>query len=69
MVFFSNKIQIFEIQNSNKTPSFTIYFLFFYHFWHLFFYFTYPNLSKNYQNFCSILVEGIEILSTNSGKF
>ena len=29
MVFFFKKIEIFEIQNFNKIPSFTIYFLFF----------------------------------------
>jgi len=34
--FFSKKIEIFQIQNFNKIPSFTIYFLFFYHFWHFF---------------------------------
>jgi len=33
MVFFSRKIEIYEIQNFNKIPSFTISFLFFYRFW------------------------------------
>jgi len=69
MFFFSRKIKIYEIQNFNKIPSFTISFLFFYHFWHFFFSFTYPHLSKNYGIFCSVLFEGVEILSTNSGHF
>jgi len=28
------------------------------------FYFTHPNLSKNYEIFCSVLLEGLEILPT-----
>jgi len=36
MVFSSKKIEIFEIHNFSKIPSFTISFLFFYHFWHFF---------------------------------
>jgi len=63
------KIEIFEIQNFNKIPPFTISFLFFYHFWHVVFYFTYPNLSKNYGIFCGVLLEGLDILPTISGKF
>jgi len=47
MVYFSKKNEIFEIQNFNKIPSFTISFLFFQHFLVFFFYLTYPILSKN----------------------
>jgi len=66
---FYQKIEKFEIQNFNKIPLFTISFLFFWHFWHFVFYFTYPNLSKNYGMFCGVLLEGLEILPTISGKF
>ena len=59
-IFFF-KIEIFKIQNFKKIPSFTISFLVFQHFWHFVFYFTYPNLSKNYGIFCSVLLEGLEI--------
>jgi len=47
-----------------------VYYLFFIFllFVTFFFYYTHPNLSKNYGIFCSILFEGIEILSTNSGN-
>jgi len=38
------------------------------HFWHFVFYFTYPNLSKNYGIFFSVLLERLEILSTISGN-
>jgi len=68
MVFFSKKIEIFEIQNFNKTRSFTISFLFFQEFWHFVFYFTYPNVSKNYGIFYCVLLEGLEILPTISEK-
>jgi len=34
-----------------------------------FFYFTYPNLWKDYWSFCGVLLEGLEILSTNFGNF
>ena len=34
--FFKQKIEIFEIQNFNKIPSFSISFLLFLHFWHFF---------------------------------
>ena len=67
--FLKKKIQIFENQNFNKIPSVTIFFLIFLAFLTFFFYFTYPNLSKDYEIFCSVLLEGIEILSTNSGNF
>ena len=67
--FFLKKIEIFEIQNFNKIPSFTISFLFFLAFLTFFFYFTYPNLSNNYGIFCCFLFEGLEILSTNSWNF
>jgi len=68
--FFQKKIEIFEIQNFNKTPSFTIWFLFFFRIFGIFFfYFTYRNLSKNYGIFCIVLLEGLEILPTISGKF
>ena len=66
---FYQKMEIFEIQNFNKIQLFTISFLFFQHFWHFVFYFTYPNLSKNYEIFCSVLLEGLEILPMISGKF
>jgi len=69
MVFFSKRIEIFEIQNFNKIPLFTISFLFFQQFWHFVFDFTYPNLYKNYGIFYSVLLEGIEILPTNFEKF
>jgi len=64
MVFFWKKIEIFEIQNFNKIPLFTIFFLVFQHLWHFFFNFTHPTLSKNYGIFCSVLFEGLEILPT-----
>jgi len=63
------KFEIFEIQNFNKIPSFTISFFIFLVFFAFFFYFTYPNFSKNYIIFCSLLFEGLEILSINSGNF
>ena len=66
---FYQNIGIFEIQNFNKIPQFTMSFLFFQNFWHFVFYFTYPTLSKNYGIFCSVLLEGLEILPTISGKF
>jgi len=66
---FYQKIEIFEIPNFNKIPSFTIFFLIFYYFWHFVFYFTYPNLSKNYRIICGVLLEALEILLTISGKF
>jgi len=66
---FYQKIEIFEIQNFNKIPSFTISFLFFRHFWHFVHYFTYPNLSKNYAIFYGVLLKGLEILPTISRKF
>jgi len=66
MIFSSKKVEIFEIQSFNQIPSFTIFFLSFLAF---FFYFTYPNLSKNCEIFCSVLFKGIEILSMNSGNF
>ena len=68
MVFFLKKIEIFEIQNFNKFPSFTISFYFFSIFGIFFFNFTYPNLSKNYGIFCSVLLEGFDILPTICGK-
>ena len=68
MIFFSKKIEIFEIQNFNKIPSFTIFFISLY-FWHFVFYFTYLNLSKYYRIFCSVLLEGLEILPMTPGKF
>ena len=53
-------MEILEIQNFNKFPLFTIS-SFFQHFWHFVFYFTYPNLSKTYGIFCSVLFEGLQI--------
>jgi len=68
--FFSKKkIEIFKIQNFNKILSFINFFLVFLAFLAFFFYFTYPNLSKNYGIFYSVLLEGLEILPTISGKF
>jgi len=64
---FYQKIEIFEIPNFNKIPSFTISFLIFEHFWRFVFYFTYPKLSKNYRIFCGVLLEALEILLTISG--
>jgi len=59
---FYQKIEIFEIQNFNKIPSFTIsFFLAFLAFCFLF------HLSKLVQklwNFCGVLLEGLEILPT-----
>ena len=66
---FYQKIEIFEIPNFNKIPSFTISFLIFQHFWHFVFYITYPNMSKNYQIFCGVLLEALEILLTICRKF
>jgi len=55
--FFSQKeIQIFEIQNSIAYYFFFIFLAFLTSF---FFYFTYLNLSKNYENFCSVLLYGL----------
>ena len=45
------------------------FFFIFLAFRHFVFYFTYPNLSKNYRIFCSILLEGLEILPTISWIF
>jgi len=67
--FCKKKFEIFEIQNFNKIPSFTISFLFFQHFLHFVFYSTYPNLSKNYGIFCGVLLEGLETLPAISEKF
>ena len=44
-----------------------LFLFYFFAFLAFFFYFTYPNLSKNYGIFCSVLLEGLEILATNSG--
>jgi len=68
MVFFQKKIEIFQIQNFNKIPSFTISFLFFYQFLNFVFYFTYQTLAKNCGIFCGVLLEGLEILAAISGN-
>ena len=65
-VFFSKKFEIFEIQN------FIVYYFFFIFLAFLtsfFFYFSFPNLCKNYEIFCSVFMQGLEILSTNSRNF
>ena len=49
MVFFSKKIEIFQIQNFNKIPSFTIYFLIIFGIFFLF------RLSKLVKKLCNIL--------------
>ena len=53
-----------DIWNSKfqQNSLFTISFLFFQQFWHFVFDFTYPNLSKYYEIFCSVLLERLEIL-------
>jgi len=66
---FYQKIDIFEIQNFNKIPSFTISFLFVSIFGILFSISPTQKLSKNYGNFCDVLLEGLEILPRISGKF
>ena len=66
MVLCLKKIEIFEIWNFIKIPSFTIFLAFLISF---FFYFTYPNLSKNDRIFYCILLERLKILSTNSRNF
>ena len=48
---FLKKNEIFEIQNFNKIPSFTISFLFFQHFWHFFLLFDQSKLVKKLENF------------------
>jgi len=50
--------------------SIVYYFIFIFSIFDIFYtYFTYPNLSKNYEIFCGVLLEGLEILSTNSRNF
>jgi len=68
-VFFFKKIWDIwtpELQQNSIVYYFYLIFLAFLAF---FFYFTYPNLSKNFGVFCSVLFEGLEILLTNSGNF
>jgi len=67
--FFSQK-KLRYMKSRISTKFHHLLFLFnFLAFLAFFFYFTYLNLSKNYGIFCSVLFEGLEILSTNSVKF
>jgi len=51
MVFFFKKIEIFEIQNFNKIPSFTISFLYFFSIFGIFFSFHLSKLVQELWNF------------------
>jgi len=63
---FYEQIEIFEIPNFNKIPSFTICFFNFLVFLTSFFsYFTCLWFSKELENFCVVLLYGSEILSKN----
>ena len=53
---FYQKIEIFEIQNFNKIPSFTISFLFFQHFLHFFFLFHQSKLVQKLWNFLQYVI-------------
>jgi len=66
---FREKLRYMKSRISTKFHRLLFLFYFFIIFGIFFFYFTYPNLSKNYDIFYSVLFEGIEILSTNSGNF
>ena len=67
--FFWKKIEIFEIQNFNKISSFPFDFLFF-RMSNIFFSISpVRTCQKIIEFFCSILFEGLEILSTNSRNF
>ena len=69
MVFFFKKN--WDIWNPEFQHNSIVYYFFFIFlsFLAFFFYLTYPNSSKNYGIFCNVLLEGVEILSTNSGHF
>jgi len=70
MVFFQKKLRYLKSKISTKFHHLLFLFYFFSAFFsHFVFYFTYPNLSKNYGIFYSVLFQGIEILQTISGKF
>ena len=69
MVLSSKKSRYLKSNISTNFHRLIFRFSFFLHFWHFVSYFTYPNLSKNYWIFCSVLLEGLEILPTISGKF
>ena len=66
---FYQKIEIFEIQNLSKIPSFTISFLFFSIFGILFSISPIQTSPNILEFFCGVLFEGLEILPTISGKF
>jgi len=67
--FFSKKkLTYLKSKTSIKFHRLLFHFYFFSIFG-IFFYFTYPNLSKNYVVICSVLLEALEILSTNSENF
>ena len=67
--FFKENLIYFTSKISPKFHNLLFLSYFFSIFYIFFFYFTYPNLSKNYCIFCSVLFEGLEILSTNSENF
>jgi len=64
MVFFEKKLRYLKSKISTKFHCLLFFFLVFQHLWHFFFNFTYPTLSKNYEIFCSVLFERLEILPT-----
>jgi len=67
--FFLQKI--WDIWNPKfQQNSIVYYFIFIFSIFDIFYScFTYPNLSKTYDIFCGVLLEGLEISSTNSGNF
>jgi len=65
--FFEKKLTYLKSRISTKFHRLLFIFYFFSIFGIFFFYFTYPNLTKNYGIFCSVLLQGLEILGTNSG--
>jgi len=70
MVFYFKKIWYIWNPKFHQNSLIYYFFLLFFSIFDIFFfcYFTYPNLSKNYWIFCSVLLEELEILSTNSGN-